>query len=417
MSTLTARRRAASLSDSGPTTLMPAPATPTPNIPTQNRYGILTHCLIEPETEEKSANDTPGNTLTHAHTPEHENTKPPPLYIHGSVDHAALLDTIKTKYNDKFTAKYTSGKLKVNFHHIKDFKDFKDICQHDNIQYHTYSIATEKVLTVVLKGLIKLPSKTIINDLKAQGLNPLTCTEIPAPTKYPIYRITFAPGATLTKINHIRFVQNLKIYWEKFDSRKPTIQCYRCQAHGHSSTNCNKKAVCVKCAGPHNTRECTKTKDVPPTCCNCRGTHPANYSKCPALIAFLAKRQNPKPQQVRRDPTPLLTPPHAFPTLPEKTRKLAHTIAPPPPYNAHAERQDTSPTSYASVASRSTLHTKAQVTPDGDPFKGLDDFPAIDLDRFLKIIALIRKHYAHCTNDFDRIQATILILKELETGP
>ena len=103
---------------------------------------------------------------------------------------------------------------------------------------HTYSIAAEKVLTVVLKGLIKLPSKTIINDLKAQGLNPLTCTEIPAPTRYPIYRITFAPGTTLTKINHVRFVQNLKIYWEKFDSRKPTIQCYRCHPQIATKKQC-----------------------------------------------------------------------------------------------------------------------------------------------------------------------------------
>ena len=46
----------------------------------------------------------------------------------------------------------------------------------------------------------------------------------------------------------VRYIESIKIYWEKFESRRPTVQCYRCQAHGHTSTNCNKTKKCVKCA-------------------------------------------------------------------------------------------------------------------------------------------------------------------------
>ena len=79
---------------------------------------------------------------------------------------------------------------------------------------------------------------------------------------------TFALGITLAKINQVSFIENLKIYWERFESKQVlSIQCY------------------------HSTREsqCTNAQDVS-TCTNCKDSHPVNYSKCPALLAFLAKK-------------------------------------------------------------------------------------------------------------------------------
>ena len=186
----------------------------------------------------------------------------------------------------------------VIFHNIADFNNFEDVCRKENIQFHTFTIASEKILTVVLKSFIKLNEKTILNDIKTQGLKPINCIEIPTHTRYPVYRVTFVPGITLAKVNQVRFVENIKVYWEKYESRKPYIQYYRCQAHDHSSTNCNKNAVCVKCAGSHNTKECTKSFGAPPTCSNCQGNHTANYSKCPALLFYLAKKTTFKTQHL-----------------------------------------------------------------------------------------------------------------------
>ena len=114
------------------------------------------------------------------------------------------------------------------FHNITDFSNFKEVCLKENIQFHTFTIATEKMFTVVMKGLIQLSEKTIMNNLKTQGLQPLNCIQIPTRTRYSIYRITFAPGTTLAKVNQVRFVVNIKIYWEMYESKKPAIQCYRC---------------------------------------------------------------------------------------------------------------------------------------------------------------------------------------------
>ena len=39
-----------------------------------------------------------------------------------------------------------------------------------------------------------------------------------------------------------------------------------------------------------------------------------------------------------------------------------------------------------------------------------------DLDTFLKILDLIRKHYTKCTTNLERVKATMMIVKELESG-
>ena len=357
---LAPRRRSASLSNSGPTVIKQGMEERTPtntniNVPTNNRFGVLAHCLINDD-----ETDTPKQMTEHKTDTEKDsdspNKKPPPIYIHGTISHRKLLETLNEKYNNKFHAKLSADKLKIIFQHVEDHKDFIEICRNDKIQFHTYSIPSEKVLTVVLKGLIRLPDKTIINSLKTQGLNPLSCTEIPTHTKYPLFRITFAPGTTIAKINHVRFIENLKIYWDKYESKRPVIQCYRCQAHGHSSVNCNKVPKCVKCAGQHDTRTCTKTTETPPTCTNCGGAHPANYSNCPALLAFLAKRNEYKLKQARlgnqvltlppQQPTHTLTPnypPLPLPRMQQQHQLPTHTPNPTVTYAAVTSRRTPPP--------------------------------------------------------------------------
>lgn len=57
-------------------------------------------------------------------------------------------------------------------------------------------------------------------------------------------------------------------------------QCHRCQGYGHGASFCAVAPACVKCAGPHLTRDCTKKIEQPPKCVNCGGAHPANYRSC-----------------------------------------------------------------------------------------------------------------------------------------
>lgn len=70
---------------------------------------------------------------------------------------------------------------------------------------------------MVLKGLIPLPEARIYENLKNQDLNPTRYSELPTYTRYSIY-ITFAPTTTLAQLNHVGYIENIKIYEEIRDS-------------------------------------------------------------------------------------------------------------------------------------------------------------------------------------------------------
>ena len=256
-----------------------------PEIPTKNRFSLFAECINKEQyntndhtnshMENNKIHDEETAPITNPITSKPRSIKPPPIHVHGNLNHFKLLDALKDKYKNGFQAKYTSNKLKIMFDNINSFIDFKAISKQENIKY---SCPKRTTYTVVLKGLIKLPESKICNSIKNQGLNPIACTEIPTLTKYPIYRVTFAPGITMAQINQIRFIERIKIYWEKFESRKPTIQCFRGQAHGHISANCNKRAACVNCVGEHDSRTCKKTLDVPPTCANCKENQRTSFN-------------------------------------------------------------------------------------------------------------------------------------------
>lgn len=64
-------------------------------------------------------------------------------------------------------------------------------------------------------------------------------------------------------------------------------RCFRCQMFGHSQARCSGEAACARCAGAHDTRQCTAPAEQPRRCVNCaRANKPSAHSvedvKCPA---------------------------------------------------------------------------------------------------------------------------------------
>lgn len=100
---------------------------------------------------------------------------------------------------------------------------------------------------------------------------------------------------------------------ESYRSSTPS-QYYNCQRIGHSSRLCGYSPRCVKCAGAHIAKDCTKSREEEPTCINCQGCHTANYKKCPSLLATIASRRPLRPNlaqttSAQATPTPSLSQP------------------------------------------------------------------------------------------------------------
>ncbi|GJQ76352.1 hypothetical protein Trydic_g2073 [Trypoxylus dichotomus] len=132
-----------------------------------------------------------------------------------------------------------------------DYRRLVEIVTNMNVPFHSYQLTEEKPLKIVLRGLPEeISDEEIQEDLAQQGFATAT-----------VKRMTVGPN-------------------------KRPIPLGRVQTAA---------AVCVKCAGPHQTAECSKPREAPAKCALCQGPHTANYGGCPKA---------PRPNQVPARPNP-----------------------------------------------------------------------------------------------------------------
>lgn len=103
----------------------------------------------------------------------------------------------------------------------------------------------------------------------------------------------------MSSFRKIKYLSSCVVKIQKYKSKNFLgTQCYRCQAFGHSSKNCNLSPRCVKCTGYHLSQECEKKdRSEPAHCCNCGEKHPANYRLCSERQKYLKLLENKKTER------------------------------------------------------------------------------------------------------------------------
>ncbi|GJQ70726.1 hypothetical protein Trydic_g659 [Trypoxylus dichotomus] len=176
----------------------------------------------------------------------------------------------------------------------------------------------------------------------------------------PLVFVQLTKNEAAKKIFSVTHICGMNVIVESKLVRKDQVtQCHRCQLYGHRQRNCHAAAVCVKCAEPHQTAECTKPRDVPAKCALCSGPYNASYRGCPKS-PYNNRREAPAPTP--RPVAPKLVP-RTAPKNPE-TRKPQ----PQPPKEAptametDAPRPSTSTAepSYAAAVKKSVAKTVAR---------------------------------------------------------
>ncbi|XP_076660776.1 uncharacterized protein LOC143364175 [Halictus rubicundus] len=240
-----------------------------------NRYDLLS----DKESENDEMEMDTGEGMA---TKPKKNKKPPPLVLHGTIQtHAAFMKTLKDLLKENYYIKYHENFTEVFTTTQEQYTLLKDIWIQKNFKFHTYTNKTEKRKTYVIQGL---HNQTEIEDIERE-LKELGYTiqkiNLMKNTKHPKHMVIIVGNTNINKLKQeIRHINNVRVTWENYVSKKGITQCHRCQAWGHATTNCYARIVCLKCAGEHWTRECTKNREEPAKCANCGKDHPANSTKC-----------------------------------------------------------------------------------------------------------------------------------------
>lgn len=206
--------------------------------------------------------------------------------------------------NEQLRATFSNNSFRLQASDTDIFRDVQRTLAELNINFHTFSLPSERTLKVLLRGIPNFYSEDEVKtDLEILGFNVTLVRQfLKEGRKLPMYMVTLPCNSDSKEIFNLDSLFYVRIKVEPYKTSGPS-QCFACQGFGHSSSHCNHTARCVKCGDNHTTKSCQKTPDQPPRCCNCNGEHTANYRQCPAYIkASTTKKLN--PQDITPPPLP-----------------------------------------------------------------------------------------------------------------
>lgn len=161
------------------------------------------------------------------------------------------------------------------------------------MEFFSFTARDEKEVKVALKGLDEYNPTEILQEMLADDQVTTKPTDVKrlrtpfsrqAKHDLDIFTVSYPAGTTMAAIQCTKFLFRTRVQFESLKSSGNPIQCYRCQQFGHATAGCRMSQKCVKCAGDHESADCTYgvTADraiLKCVLCGERG-HPASYKGC-----------------------------------------------------------------------------------------------------------------------------------------
>ncbi|GFV11012.1 nucleic-acid-binding protein from transposon X-element [Trichonephila clavipes] len=187
--------------------------------------------------------------------------------------------------NTSLQGRFENGKLRVFPTSAEDHRIIQKFVSDKKMRSHTFEMAHNKQLKVVLRGLpTDYNQEELMSELSTLGFKPNHISLLrnrKTNTNMPLFLVTLVRNPENKGIFNIKNIGFFRVSVEPLNKSTLPPQCYRCQEFFHHSRFCTRAPKCLKCSGGHLTSECTKSAKAPAKCANCSGPHPANFSGCP----------------------------------------------------------------------------------------------------------------------------------------
>lgn len=248
-------------------------------IPVSNKFAVLG--VDQPEPVESSSQSAPKVAAPKAATPAVK--KPPPIFVDYQDKWTDFTATLQCITPDGFNARMSGEYIAIYAKTIGDYRAIQEYISSNNIKHQALPPKEERPLKVLIRGLPPtLELQELRIELEARGFTVITVGQKKIKGKRTDqFYVNFSPKTNLEKVFEISYLFYMRVQISRFRSDGSNL-CYNCQRFGHHSSTCNLSPRCLKCGESHETRSCTKPKELPAKCCNCGGPHPASHRGCPA---------------------------------------------------------------------------------------------------------------------------------------
>lgn len=263
------------------------------------------------ETTGKSSNKVGDNQSSNKQIVK--NLKPPPIIL-SNVDDYNKVKEIMLQANLKYRASIMNNKqLKINVETDQEYREVTKVMNTNKLDWHTYENKQSRPIRVMARDLHpSCDPEEVKTDLLDKGfkiidvVNKIKKNKVDGKDniiRLPLFMLTFENTEDIKKIYNIQHICYMKVKIEALRSNKIIPQCRKCQQFFHTFNFCQHEAVCVKCAGKHLTKDCSKEKSTPPKCYNCGEAHPANYRGCLVAKELQKRRDNLYKDRTKSVPT------------------------------------------------------------------------------------------------------------------
>lgn len=254
------------------------------------------------------------------------NSPPPkksePFYIQTVSNYQEILENLFKHIGEQLLQKLTGELIRIIPKTLEQYELVKTFLSDNKVKCFGILPRTQRQKKILIRGLPRdTCSAEIQHALCGIGHRVIRVAQLKKPKTrepMPLFLVCLEPTPDFQSIYTLSELLNYEISVEHFKTYG-AVQCYNCQCYFHSSARCTLEARCVKCAGPHSSRDClVKTRDKI-KCSNCNGNHTANFKGCPRYPGntrknkfqrrpdFVAPRAPSKPQHKHSPQNPVET--------------------------------------------------------------------------------------------------------------
>ena len=254
----------------------------------------------------------------------------PPIVSRLKKVETTMVNAIKNQTSRLIYFEYNMNDLKIRTANNADHKSVITFLKAKGIEFYTHDPNPSQQVKFILRGLPpSTDGEEIVTELREKGVEVthvrqkrnVVEDDMRVVKLLPMWIVAFPKiEENIENFKSVTGIMNFLIRIQGYKASERVLKCFRCQNFGHKAEFCFIKERCVKCAGNHNTRECTKDLE-PARCANCAGQHSANYQGCPEAIKFKERSgttRTPTKPQLRGKPK--LTSRTELPELPRRQR-------------------------------------------------------------------------------------------------
>lgn len=212
--------------------------------------------------------------------------KPPPIFVDKVSNIQPLIKLLNEQVNDNYEIKVLRNEaIKIQPKASEAYSKIVKELEARQTEFYTFKPKKDRSFKAILKNMHpSTETSEIVEALSKLGheaTNVWNIKQRVTKNPLPLFIVELKQKENNKLIYDTKSLLHCKVSFVPPRPRRELPQCANCQQYGHTKSYCRRSPKCIKCAGDHNSADCTrKGRSDNVKCVLCEGNHPANYKGC-----------------------------------------------------------------------------------------------------------------------------------------